>query len=173
MELELLCSWSYALIGLVGGFISTTVMTLTEIPSWKRWGLHGVFEWHENQILSNRLLRHFSNYSGRKEKKTTVHFKGIFLLHFLNGTLAGIAYPFLFYSVFSYLRIYDSASIYMIGILYGIVLWLFTLVPIHKRITGFSPWNHPFGRLPALASLGGHVVYGIVLGLFVETIVPR
>lgn len=133
-----MCSWSYALIGLVGGFISTIVMTLTEIPSWKRWGLHGVFEWHENQILSNRLLRHFSNYSGRKEKKTTIHFKGIFLLHFLNGTLAGIAYPFLFYSVFSYLRISDSASIYMIGILYGIVLWLLTLVPIHKPITGFS-----------------------------------
>jgi hypothetical protein len=87
------------------------------------------------------------------------------LLHFLNGNLAGIAYPFVFYSVFSYLRIYDSASIYMIGILYGIVLWLLTLVPIHKPITGFSPWNHPLGRLPALASLGGHVVYGIVLGL--------
>lgn len=173
MEVELLCSWSYALIGLVGGFISTTAMTLTEIPSWKRWGLHGVFEWHENQILSIRLLHHFSNYSGRKEKETTIHFKGIFLLHFLNGTLAGIAYPFLLFSVVSYLRIPDFEPIYMIGILYGIVLWLLTLVPIHKPITGFSPWNHPFGRLPALASLGGHVVYGIVLGLFVETIVPR
>jgi hypothetical protein len=101
------------------------------------------------------------------------NFKGIFLLHFLNGTLAGIAYPFLFYYVVSYLRISDFEPTYMIGILNGIVLWLFTLVPIHKRITGFSPWNHPFGRLPALASLGGHVVYGIVLGLFAETIVPR
>jgi hypothetical protein len=169
-----LCSWSYALIGMVGGFISTTVMTLTEILSWKRWGLHGVFEWHENQILSNRLLRYFSNYSGRKEKETTIHFKGIFLLHFLNGTIAGIAYPFLFCFVVSYLRISDFEPVlYMIGILYGIVLWLLTLVPIHKPITGFSPWNHPFGRLPALASLGGHVVYGIVLGLFVETIVLR
>src|ERR687897_618572 len=79
-------------------------MTLTEIPSWKRWGLHGVFEWHENQVLSNRLLRHLSNYSGRKEKKTTIHFKGIFSLHFLNGTLAGIAYPFLFYYGFSFLK---------------------------------------------------------------------
>jgi hypothetical protein len=134
VEVEVLYSWSYALIGLVGGFISTTVMTLTEIPSWKRWGLHGVFEWHENQILSNRLLHHFSNYCGRKEKKTTIHFKGIFLLHFLNGTLAGIAYPFLFYYVASYLRISDFEPTYMVGILYGIVLWLFTLVPIHKRI---------------------------------------
>jgi hypothetical protein len=173
VEVEVLCSWSNALIGLVGGFISTTVMTLTEIPSWKRWGPHGVFEWHENQILSNHLLRHFFNYSGRKEKKTTIHFKGIFLLHFLNGTIAGIAYPFLFYSVVSYLGISDFALIYMIGILYGIILWLLTPVPIHKPITGFSPWNHPVGRLPALASLGGHVVYGIVLGLFVETIAPR
>ena len=109
----MLFSWSYALIGLVGGFKSITVMTLTEIPSWKRWGLHGVLEWHENQILSNRLLRHFSNYSGRKEKVTNIHFKGIFFLHFLNGTLAGIAYPFLFYSVVSYLRISDFEPIYI------------------------------------------------------------
>ena len=162
----MLCSWSYALIGLVGGFISTTVMTLTEIPSWKRRGLHGVFEWHENQILSNHLLRHFLTIVVEWKKKTTIHFKGLFSLHFLNGTLAGIAYPFLFYPVVSYLGISDFAP-------YSLRYWLLTLVPIHKPITGFSLWNHPFGRLPALASLGGHVVYGIVLGLFVETIVPR
>jgi hypothetical protein len=149
VEVEVLCSWSYELIRLVGGFISTTVMTLTEIPSWKRWGLHGVFEWHENQIVKSSAASFF-NYSGRKEKKTTIHFKGIFSLHLLNGTLAGIAYPFLFYPVVSYLGISDFAPIYMIGILYGIVLWLLTLVLIHKPITGFSPWNHPFDRLPAL-----------------------
>jgi hypothetical protein len=38
-------------------------------------------------------------------------------------------------------------------------------VPIHKPITGFAPWNHPLGHLPALASLSGHLVYGLVLGL--------
>ena len=160
--------WSYALIGLVGGIISTAVMTLTEIPSWKRWGLHGVFEWHENQILSSRLLRPFSDHTGKEENKTTIHFKGIFLLHFLNGTLAGIAFPFIVY--FAIWGTPHVVSIYLPGTLYGFVLWLLTLVPIHKPITGLSPWNHPLGHLPALASLGGHIVYGIVLGAIVSTL---
>ena len=69
-------------------------MTLTEIPSWKRWGLHGVFEWHENQILSNRLLR----LSDRKE----IYLRGIFFLHFLNGTLAGIVFPFILVYILGY-----------------------------------------------------------------------
>jgi hypothetical protein len=160
--------WSYALIGLVGGIISTAVMTLTEIPSWKRWGLHGVFEWHENQILSSRLLRPFSDHTCKGENKTTIHFKGIFLLHFLNGTLAGIVFPFIVY--FAIWGIPNVVSIYLLGTLYGFVLWLLTLVPIHKPITGLSPWNHPLGHLPALASLGGHIVYGIVLGAIVSTL---
>jgi hypothetical protein len=132
-------------------------MTLTEIPSWKRWGLYGVFEWHENQILSYRLLR----LSDIKE----IHFGGIFFLHFLNGTLAGIGFPFIV-SLFIFSDI--IISIFLLGLLYGFVLWILTLVPIHKPITGFSPWNHPMGHLPALASLGGHIMYGLVLALVIS-----
>jgi hypothetical protein len=145
------------LIGLIGGIVSTAIMTLTEIPSWKRWGLYGVFEWHENQILSYRLLR----LSDIKE----IHFGGIFFLHFLNGTLAGIGFPFIV-SLFIFSDI--IISIFLLGLLYGFVLWILTLVPIHKPITGFSPWNHPMGHLPALASLGGHIMYGLVLALVIS-----
>jgi len=161
--------WSYALIGLVGGIISTAAMTLTEIPSWRRWGLHGVFEWHENQILSNRLLRPFSYHIRKDEnnKTTTICFKGILLLHFINGSLAGIAFPFIVYFVLAPLGVSGIAQVYLLGILYGSILWLLTLAPIHKPITGLSPWNHPIGHLPALASFGGHLVYGIVLAAIV------
>ena len=62
-------------------------MTLTEIPSWKKWGLHGVFEWHENQAIIAYVFRLSDN------KK--IHFREIFILHFLNGILAGIAFPFI------------------------------------------------------------------------------
>jgi hypothetical protein len=143
-------------------------MTLTEIPSWKRWGLRGVFEWHENQVLTDLLLRRISNRSSREKKKDgTVHFKGIFLLHFLNGIIAGIAYPFLAYADLLTFKVSDFVPTYLLGMLYGLALWLLTLLPIHKPITGFSPWNHPFGRFPAVASLAGHIAYGIVLGIFV------
>ena len=155
--------WSYALIGLVGGIISTAAMTLTEIPSWRRWGLHGVFEWHENQILSNRLLRPFSFHIRKNENNATIDFNGIFFLHFINGSLAGIAFPYIVYFVLAPL----GAQVYLLGLLYGSILWLLTLAPIHKPITGLSPWNHPLGHSPALASFGGHLVYGIVLAAIV------
>jgi hypothetical protein len=167
----LLFIWSYALIGLIGGLISTAAMTLTEIPSWRRWGLHGVFEWHENQILSNRLLRPFSYHIRKDENKTTIHFKGIFFLHFINGSLAGIAFPYIVYFVLAPLGAFGIAQVYLLGILYGSILWLLTLAPIHKPITGLSPWNHPIGHLPALASFGGHLVYGIVLAAMVGILI--
>jgi hypothetical protein len=163
----LLSIWSYALIGLVGGIVSTAAMTLTEIPSWRRWGLHGVFEWHENQILSDRLLRPFFYRIREDENKTTIHFKGIFFLHFINGSLAGIAFPYIVYFVLAPLGTPDIAQVYLLGIFYGSILWLLTLAPIHKPITGLSPWNHPLGHSPVLVSFGGHLVYGIVLAAVV------
>src|SRR5215211_4633384 len=135
-------------------------MTLIEIPSWKKWGLHGVFEWHENQEITKFLV-------GLPDSKN-IHFGGIFFLHFLNGTLAGTAFPFIV-SLFIFLDI--IIPVYSLGILYGIVLWILTLVPIHKPITGFSPWNHPLGHLTALASLSGHTVYGLVLGLLTSFLI--
>jgi hypothetical protein len=149
---------SYLLIGLLGGIASTAIMTLTEIPSWKRWGLHGVFEWHENQVITIRLFK-LSN-------DNKIYFKGIFFFHFLNGTLAGIAFPFIVASFFTSL-VSSTGSLLLLGMLYGFVLWIVTLLPIHKPITGFSPFNHPLGRMPALASLGGHIVYGLVLGFMI------
>src|SRR5215210_3994924 len=143
-------------ISLFAGIVSTAIMTLTEIPSWKKWGLHGVFEWHQNQAIITYVF-HLSD-----NKK--IHFREIFFLHFLNGTLAGIAFPFIL-SLFGFSAIVISIS--LLGILYGFILWILTLIPIHKPITGFSPWNHPLGHRPALASLGGHVVYGFILSLII------
>ena len=149
------------LTGFLSGIVATIVMTLTEIPSWKKWGLHGVFEWHENQILSRRFLN--------IQNRNKVHFKAVFFLHFLNGALAGMAYPFII-SLFEFLNT-GSIPVYLLGISYGFVLWMLTLVPIHKPITGLSPWNHPLGHLPVIASLGGHIVYGFILVIMYITII--
>jgi hypothetical protein len=138
-------------------------MTLTEIPSWKRWGLHGVFEWHENEVITRRLLKLLND-------NNKIHYNGIFFFHFLNGTLAGIAFPFIVASFFTAV-LNSSTSLLLLGLIYGFVLRIITLVPIHKPITGFSPFNHPLGHMPALASLGGHIVYGLVLGFMIFTFI--
>jgi hypothetical protein len=154
------------IIGLIAGILSTAAMTITEIPSWKKWGIYGVFEWHENYIITKRLYLLFSN---TIEKERQSYFKGIFFFHFLNGALAAIAFPYIIYFL-SHSFSFTIISFCLFGILYGIVLWILTLVPIHKPITGYSVWNHPLGHVPAFASLSGHVVYGIVLGLVVAYI---
>jgi hypothetical protein len=149
-----------AIYGLIGGLVSTAMMTLAEIPSWKKWHLQGVFEWHEKQEITRKLL------SISNDEKKTLHIKGIFFFHFLNGTLVGIAFPFIITSLFpSFIN--DIVSLLLIGILYGFIVWIVTLIPIHKPITGLSPWNHPLGKWPAIASLGGHIAYGFILGLII------
>lgn len=147
-----------AIYGLIAGLVSTTVMTLAEIPSWRKWGLYGVFEWHENQVITRKL---FGISGGEKE---IIHIKGIFFFHFLNGTLVGVAFPFIITYLFpSFIN--DITTLLLLGIFYGLIVWIVTLIPIHKPITRLSPWNHPLGKWPAIASLGGHAVYGFILGL--------
>jgi len=56
------------------------------------------------------------------------------------------------------------------SVAYGFMLWIVTLVPIHKPITGYSVWNHQLGHLPSIASLFGHLIYGLVLGIVIMLI---
>ena len=137
------------LSSLFAGFVSTGAMTILEIPFWKRWGLTGILEWHENQILTCKLFRLSNN----------LHFWGIFLLHFLNGSLGGIGLLLAFILIPTLKEI----PLLPLGLLYGFFLWILTLVPIHKPITGINPWNHPLGKGPAVVSLVGHTIYGITL----------
>lgn len=144
-------------LGIFGSMVATTIMTLYEIPFWRKWGLTGVFEWHENQVLSIRFFG---------ISRQVVQYRGIFFLHFLNGTLGGLLFPF----VVTYLVNPQSIMLATLsGIVYGWLLWIITLVPIHKPITGLAVWNHPLGHFPALVSLGGHVIYGVVLGFITAT----
>ncbi len=146
------------LSSLFAGFVSTGFMTVLEIPFWKRWGLTGILEWHENQILTCKFFRVASN---------NLHFWGIFLLHFLNGSLGGIGLLLAFILIPTLKEI----PLLPLGLLYGFFLWILTLVPIHKPITGIDPWNHPLGKGPAVLSLAGHTLYGITLVTFFLTFI--
>ena len=71
--------------GLVSGIVATAVMTMSEIPSWRKWGLWGVFEWHENQILSTRFFHIARN---------QLNFKYIFFLHFRRPVRQTNSFPY-------------------------------------------------------------------------------
>ncbi len=146
--------WYGLMLGAIGGLLGTLVMSAIEIIPWRKWGLSGVFEWHENQILITKFLRLENDNAG-------LHYLGIFGLHFLNGLLGGIG----FYFVITFIDYLAILPLPLLGILYSFFLWVVTLVPIHKPITGLHPWNHPLGHWPAIASLAGHFAYGLVLSL--------
>ena len=148
-----LMEWHGLLLGAVGGLLGTLVMSAIEVMPWKKWRLAGVFEWHENQILIAKFLR--------LERDTRLHYPGIFGLHFANGLFGGLG----FYFAIEFIHPLEILPLPLLGIAYGFFLWIITLIPIHKRITGLSPWNHPLGHGPALASLAGHFAYGLVLSL--------
>ena len=93
--------------------------------------------------------------------RRVVQYREIFFLHFLNGTLGGLLFPFV---ITYFVNPHSMMFVTLSGIVYGLLLWIITLVPIHKPITDLAVWNHPLGHFPALVSLGGHVVYGVVLG---------
>ena len=150
MKVKLQIDLSTILSSLFAGFVSTGVMTILEIPFWKRWGLTGILEWHENQILTCKFFRLATN---------NLHFWGIFFLHFLNGSLGGIGLLLAFILI----PTLKVIPLLPLGLLYGFFLWILTLVPIHKPITGINPWNHPLGKGPAVVSLVGHAIYGITL----------
>ncbi len=141
--------------GFFSGIVATAVMTVSEIPSWKKWELRGLFEWHENQLLSIRLFR---------IPRNKLNFKYIFFLHIVNGSLAGIAYP-LIMSILDISIASDYVYVLILSLVYGFALWIVTLLPIHKPITGYPVWNHYLGHLPSIASLMGHLIYGLLLGI--------
>jgi hypothetical protein len=129
-------------------------MSAIEVILWRKWGLYGVFEWHENQMLIVKFLK-------LKNDDACLHYLGIFGLHLTNGVLAGIG----FYFAIEFIDFLALLPLPLLGMVYSFFLWIVTLVPIHKPITGLHPWNHPLGHGPALASLAGHLVYGIVMSL--------
>jgi hypothetical protein len=146
--------WYGLMLGAIGGLLGTLVMSAIEIIPWRKWGLPGVFEWHENQMLIVRFLR-------LENDEACLHYLGIFGLHLTNGILGGIG----FYLAIEFIVYLTILPIPLLAMLYSFFLWIVTLVPIHKPITGLNPWNHPLGHGPALASLAGHFAYGLVLSL--------
>ena len=133
-------------------------MTIYEIPFWKLWGIKGILEWHENQIIGSKILKKF------KRNNYHVNYTVILFLHIINGVLVAIVFPFvnLILSYPSFSNRYLLSIIW--GIIYGILLWMLTLLPIHKPITGLSIRNHPLGNGPAIVSFSGHILYGTSLG---------
>jgi len=129
--------WYGLMLGAVGGLFGTLVMSAIEVIPWRKWGLPGVFEWHEYQMLTVKFLK-------LEYDDACLHYLGIFGLHLTNGVLGGIG----FYFAIEFIDFLALLPLPLLEIVYGFFLWIVTL-----------------GHGPALASLAGHFAYGIVISL--------
>ena len=114
--------------------------------------MEGVSEWHLNQVMVGRLMR---------RSPQTVVAPGL-VLHFLHGGVAGVVFVLLLSNIPSILSIGA-------GVGFGIVLWIIALM-IMKPVTGIGFRDNPLRLLPLIVSLGGHVLYGLFLGVTVAYI---
>lgn len=138
--------------GFVAGLFSTGVMSLVEYPIWRMWGMEGVSEWHLNQVMVGRIMNRAPH---------SVVAQGL-LLHFLHGGLAGIVFVLLLPSI-------QNVPVIVAGVGFGIILWIIALL-IMKPLIGVGFRHQSLNLMPLIVSFGGHILYGLFLGLAVTYI---
>lgn len=142
------------LVGLAAGLLATALMTLVELPVYRRFGMEAVLEFHENMAT-------LAKWTGRPAAD---HFLEALPLHFLHGGVGGLVLA----AALNWVPgLFALTATRVLGWLFGLLLWLVTLA-IHRPITGVSAVRHPRGPWPALLSLATHSVYGVALGVFIR-----
>ncbi|MCS7143168.1 MAG: hypothetical protein NZ920_05210 [Aigarchaeota archaeon] len=137
------------LIGLISGLIATALMSVPQYFFWRRWSTIGILEWHENQVIISRL-------TGLPPDRSLV--PG-FALHFINGGLAAVSYAL----VVSTVPQLTELTPLVLGPVFGLILWVLTLYPIHRPITGVDLSRHPLGHKPITLSVALHLLYGTIV----------
>lgn len=136
--------------GLVAGLGATACMTLWELFFYRRYGLEGALDWHINQCALSRL-------NGRAPNENLI--AGL-AIHGAVGGAVGIG----FQVIASRLAL-GRGLVLLAGVLLAVSLWLM-LLPLRRIFTGLTPFGGRLRSIPTVASLLGHVLFGIVLGLF-------
>ena len=47
----------FIIYGLISGFIATGVMSILQVPMYRKWGMTSVLEWHENQVITSKFIK--------------------------------------------------------------------------------------------------------------------
>ncbi len=147
------------IIGAVGaGLCAGLLMTASEAPFWKKWGMSGVGEWQVDSVIFSRMIL---------RRSTLIKEEGFPQLtvatHLLNGIIASVAFRLLL--PLFYLFVPDArVSILYDTIVYSFVLWI--IFPTLGRTTFESLGQIRISNRGLLVSLLSHFVYGIFLGLF-------
>lgn len=145
---------------IVTGLASGILMTLSEYPFWRRWGMEGVGEWQVDTVIYSKIiLRRPSLIVEPGFPWKTI------VTHLLNGVIASVAFRLLL--PLFYVFIPDARlSIVYDTTVYSFVLWI--LFPVMGRTTFETLGQIKISNRGLLVSLLSHVVYGVFLGIFLS-----
>jgi hypothetical protein len=133
---------SPALVGLVAGFAATGCMTAWEVLFFRRYGLEACLDWDVNQHLISMVNR----------RSPEANLTAGLAMHFTVGIGVGASFG-------SFVHSDNGPSLVWIALVLGLVLWLL-LLPMRRIARGAAP-----RAMPAIVSLVGHAIYGIVLAV--------
>ncbi len=140
------------------GLGSASAMTLTEFPFWKKWGMTGVAEWQMNWVIVSRLR-------GISSRNRQPEIPFVIASHLSHGVAASIVFSILLplsFSVFPAAKL----SIPLDALLYSLLLWV--IFSVMLRTTFEVLGRIEISTRGTLVALLSHVVYGVLLGLFVS-----
>jgi len=146
------------LLGVLIGIIGHIIILICEFPALYKWGVLGVLELHESECIADKFLH--------RKAKNIITLSGM-TIHFINGVIIGIVF-YILLNIFNALNLFILHPLVLSGLIYGLIIFLITLAPVHKIITNTSILNHPLGRGPIFSSLIAHLIYGASLGIIIE-----
>jgi hypothetical protein len=139
-----------SLAGLAAGLL----MTLFELPFWRKWGLEGVAEWQVNTVMVTVLTRKITGKRPGALAAVTMHLGHATILGTLYQTLLTLTQaPVLFPFTVGY------------GLVYSIILW--TVSPYLTRRLSETAGGFKMTTKGLTTSFLAHIVYGIFLGLLI------
>ena len=143
------------LVGSAIGFLGAAIMTIVEIPFWKKWGLEGVADWQVNAVMVSKLI-------GKSKSVNEVGLSWISASKLSHGVAAGLVFRLLLSVIFWLIPV--SNMLLLLGaVVYSIALWAIFLVLGRKTFE--SVGGIRITRVGLLSSLLTLIAYGIVLGL--------
>jgi len=137
------------LLAAPAGFLAAVLITVVELPFWKRWGMSGVAEWQVNQVLVSKLL-----------KKSNARYS--VASHLFHGTILGGV----FRAILFYFPSGNEMLILTESLVFSLILWLIT--PLATKSLFENAGGIKITRIGIVSSLTSHLVYGIALGLLLQ-----
>ena len=144
------------LLAAIAGFGAAILMTLFEIPFWRKTGLEGVAEWQMNSVIVSKIRRRSSH-----DQRSSISW--IIGGHLFHGSVAGIVF-----GLFLPLIVLVSTlklAILLSAIVYSIILWI--IFSIVLRGTFEAAGGIRISNRGVFVALLSHLVYGFILGLLI------